>query len=147
MKVSLYARVSSASQDVDLSIGGQLRNLRKYAADHDHEVICEYVDEAESGRTANRPVFQQMISDARTTPKPFAAVLVWKFSRFARSRSDSITYKELLRKHDVDVISITEPIEPTPSGLMMEGILETLDEYYSANLAQDIVRGMREASA
>ena len=47
MDIALYARVSSDRQDVDLSIAGQLRALRDYAVQHGHQVIREFVDEAE----------------------------------------------------------------------------------------------------
>ena len=86
MKMALCARVSSEKQDVDLSISAQLKALRNYAAQHGHEVVSEFVDEAESGRTAHRPVFQEMISLCRQKPAPFQGVLVWKLSRFARNR-------------------------------------------------------------
>ena len=147
MKVSLYGRVSSEKQDVDLSISAQLRALREYAIKNGHEVMREIVDQAESGRTIHRPVFQEMISLARHKPAPFEAILEWKLSRFARNREDSIIYKGMLRKHGIQVISINEPIEDTPSGRMMEGVIEVMDEFYSANLAQDVVRGMREAAS
>ncbi len=39
---------------------------------------------------------------------------------------------------------MTEPFEDTPTGKLMEAIIESLDEFYSANLAQEILRGMRE---
>ena len=57
--VALYARVSSDRQDVDLSVSAQLRALRDYADKNDYKVAREYVDEAESGRVADRPQFQQ----------------------------------------------------------------------------------------
>ncbi len=145
MDVVLYGRVSSERQDVDLSIASQLRALREYAAAHSHTVVREFTDEAETGRTAKRPVFQEMISLARRKAAPFQAILVWKLSRFARNREDSILYKSLLRRHGVQVISINEPIEHSPTGAMMEGIIEVLDEFYSSNLAQEVTRGMREA--
>ncbi|MBI4311033.1 MAG: recombinase family protein [Chloroflexi bacterium] len=147
MNVVLYARVSSDRQDVDLSITAQLKNLREYASTHGYRSVGEYVDEAESGRTAHRPQFQKMIADARKGSKPFEMVLVWKYSRFARSREDSIVYKTLLRKHNVQVISITEPFDDTPTGKLLEAMIESLDEFYSANLAQDIMRGMRESAS
>ena len=59
--VALYARVSSDRQDVDLSVSAQLRALRDYAEKHDYLVAREYVDEAESGRIADRPQFQKML--------------------------------------------------------------------------------------
>ena len=144
MKAAIYARVSSDSQDVDLSISAQLRALRDYAAKHECEVVREFVDEAESGRTASRPAFKELIALARTHQPPFEAVLVWKLNRFARSRVDSVTYKTLLKSKGIKVISINEPLDDSPSGKLLEGVIESIDEFYSANLGQDIKRGMRE---
>ena len=144
MKAAIYARVSSDSQDVDLSLSAQLRSLRDYAARQGHEVVREFVDEAESGRSADRPAFKDMIALAKTKNPLFTAILVWKLNRFARSRIDSITYKRLLRDRGIQVISINEPLDDSPSGHMLEGIIETIDEFYSENLGQDIRRGMRE---
>ena len=120
MKVGLYARVSSDRQDVDLSISAQLRALREYATKNGYKVIREYVEEAESGRTADRPVFQRMIADANRPGRPFELILVWKYSRFARSREDAIIFKSLLKKHGVRVVSITEPSEDTPTGKLFD---------------------------
>jgi site-specific DNA recombinase len=141
---AIYARVSSDKQDVDLSISAQLKALRDYAGRESYQVVREYVDEAESGRSIDRPGFKAMIAAARQNSPPFEAILVWKLSRFARNREDSIIYKSLLRKHGVQVVSINEPVEDTPSGRLLEGIIEVIDEFYSANLSQDVVRGMRE---
>ena len=107
-KAAIYARVSSEKQDTDLSISAQFRALREYAAKNNIEVFREFVDEAESGRTADRPAFKEMIAIARRASKPFNVILVWKYSRFARNREDSIVYKTLLRQHGVQVISITD---------------------------------------
>ena len=147
MKVALYARVSSEKQDVDLSISAQLKSLREYAARNGHEVIKEYVDESESGKTTARPAFREMISAARRSPKPFGLILVWKYSRFARSREDSIVFKTMLRKNGVRVVSITEPAEDTPTGKLFEAMIESLDEFYSANLGEEVIRGMRESAS
>jgi DNA invertase Pin-like site-specific DNA recombinase len=67
-------------------------------------------------------------------------------NRFARSRIDSITYKGLLRQRGIKVISVTEPLEDSPSGKLLEGVLEGIDEFYSANLGEDIKRGLRESA-
>jgi DNA invertase Pin-like site-specific DNA recombinase len=130
-----------------LSISAQLKALRKYAAENGYKIVREYSDEAESGRTSNRPVFQEMIREAKRPESPFEVILVWKLSRFARNREDSIIYKSLLRKHRVRVISINEPVDDSATGQMFEGIIEVMDEFYSNNLAQDVTRGMREASS
>lgn len=146
-RVVIYARVSSDRQDVDLSISAQLKALREYATRNGYFVVKEFVDEAESGRSTARPSFREMISLARTKQAPFEMILVWKLSRFARNREDSIIYKSLLRKQGIQVVSINEPIEDTPTGRLMEGIIEVIDEFYSSNLGQDITRGQRENAA
>jgi len=146
MKVGLYARVSSETQDVSLSISAQLKALREYAERNGYLVVREFVDEAETGRSIlKRPAFREMVSVARSPKKPIDAILIWKFSRFARNRADSIVYKTLLRKHGVQVISITEPAENSPTGRLMEAIIESMDEYYSDNLGEEVTRGMRES--
>jgi len=145
MKTVIYARVSSEKQaEKDLSIPAQLKTLRKYALERNWEIISEYVDEAESAKSANRPAFQEMIAAAKKKEKPFDSILVWKLSRFARNREDSIIYKSLLRKRGISVISINEQIDDSASGRLLEGMIEVIDEFYSANLAQDTMRGMKE---
>lgn len=148
MQVVGYARVSSERQaEKELSIPAQLKALRKYALKQGWEVVGEYVDEAESAKTANRPKFKEMISAAKRKNKPFEAILVWKHSRFARSREDSIIYKSLLRKCGVRVISINEPIDDSAAGKLLEGMIEVIDEFYSSNLAEDVLNGMAENAA
>ena len=144
---ALYARVSSDRQDVDLSVSAQLRALRDYADKNDYEIVREYVDEAESGRVMNRPDFQKMIEEAKKTEAPFKEILVWKFSRFTRKREHAVILKSLLRRKGLRVVSITEQAEDNPTGRLLEGIIETVDEFYSENLAQDVLRGMREAAS
>jgi site-specific DNA recombinase len=147
MKVALYARVSSEKQDVDLSISAQLKALREYAAKNDHQIVKEFIDEAESGKTTDRPAFREMISAARRSQQPFELILVWKYSRFARSREDSIVFKTMLRKRGIRVISINEPAEDTPTGKLLEAMIESLDEFYIANLGEEVTRGMRESAS
>ena len=69
--VALYARVSSDRQDVDLSVAAQLRALREHADKNGYVVVREFVDEAESGRVADRPQFQEMLDEAKKTQAPF----------------------------------------------------------------------------
>ncbi|MGD0780277.1 MAG: recombinase family protein [Dehalococcoidales bacterium] len=147
MKVALYTRVSSEKQDVDLSISAQLRALREYSTRNGHQIIREFVDEAETGRTTARPAFKEMVSLARRPTKPFEQILVWKYSRFTRSREDSILYKAMLKKAGVQVVSINEPFDDTPTGRLLEAIIESLDEFYSDNLGEEVTRGMRESAS
>ena len=145
--VALYARVSSDRQDVDLSVAAQLRALRDYADKNGYVVVREYVDEAKSGRIDDRPEFSKMIDEARSPEAPFQEVFVWKFSRFTRKREHAVAYKSMLRRRGVRVVSITEPTDDTPTGTLMEGIIESVDQFYSEDLATDVRRGMREAAS
>lgn len=145
MNVALYARVSSEKQaEKDLSIASQIKQLRQHAIKKKWSIVDEFVDEAESARSANRPQFQRMISLAKQKDSPFESILVWKLNRFARNREDSTVIKALLRRKGVSVISMNEQIDDTPTGKLLEGIIESIDEFYSSNLAQDTVRGMKE---
>ena len=79
--------------------------------------------------------------------RPFrrsSALTYLRNHRLAPAREDSIIYKSLLRKRGVQVISINENFDDGPTGKLLEGIIESIDEFYSANLSQDTIRGMRE---
>ncbi len=145
--VALYARVSSDRQDVDLSVAAQLRALRGYAEKNGYLVAREYVDEAESGRVADRPQFRRMLDAAGSPEAPFSEILVWKFSRFTRKREHAVAFKSMLRRRGIRVVSITEHADDSPTGRLMEAIIESVDEFYSENLAQEVMRGMREAAS
>ena len=145
MRVAIYARVSSERQaEKELSIPAQLKALKKYALGRGWDVAAEYVDEAESARSANRPAFKDMIAATKNRVKPFDAILVWKLSRFARNREDSVIYKSLLKRRKISVVSMNEQVDESPAGSLLEGIIEVIDEFYSANLSQDTIRGMKE---
>ena len=73
---ALYARVSSDRQDVDLSVAAQLRALRDYAKANGYSVAREYVDEAESGRIADRPQFRNMIDEGGRNNASFRVILI-----------------------------------------------------------------------
>lgn len=142
-----YIRVSTDDQ-VEFSPDSQLNAIRRYAKEHGMILPEEFVfvDEGISGRKADkRPAFQQMIGTAKLKPKPFDIILLWKFSRFARNRQDSIVYKSMLRKQcGIDVISISEQLGEDNTSILIEALIEAMDEYYSLNLAEEVKRGMNE---
>ncbi len=141
-----YIRVSTDDQ-VEYSPESQRKAILDYAKRNGYYVPEEYIfaDEGISGRSTKRPAFQQMIGTAKQKPKPFDAILVWKFSRFARNREDSIVYKSMLRKQcGIDVVSISEQLGEDKTSILIEALLEAMDEYYSINLAEEVVRGMSE---
>ncbi len=105
-------------------------------------LVAIYTDDAQTGRSSDRPRFLDMISDG-TRNREFDIVVVWKLNRFARDKYDSIVLKNRLSKAKIQVVSINEPNDGSPQGMLMEGIVESMDEYYSASLSQDVRRGTR----
>lgn len=141
-----YLRVSTDKQD-EYSLDSQLKLIREYAAKNNYTVPEDFVfvDDGISGRSAKkRPAFQEMVANAKDKSHPFEAVLLWKFSRFARNQEESIFYKSMLSRCGVDVISISEPLVDGPFGSLIERILEWMDEFYSIRLSGEVKRGMTE---
>lgn len=141
MNAVIYARYSSESQREE-SIEGQIRECREFAEKAGFTIIDTYIDRALSAKTDNRPAFQEMIRDS--SRKSFEAVIVWKLDRFSRNRYDSARYKAVLKKNGVKVISAVEKISEGAEGIILESVLEGFAEYYSAELAEKVSRGMTE---
>jgi DNA invertase Pin-like site-specific DNA recombinase/ABC-type phosphate transport system auxiliary subunit len=142
-----YIRVSTDEQ-TEYSPDAQIHAIKEYCKKNNIMLADEFIfkDEGISGRRADkRPEFMRMIHLAKTKPKPFGVILVHKFDRFARSREDSIVYKSLLKREcGIKVISITETIEDDKFGVILEGMLESMAEYYSLNLADEVKKGLLE---
>lgn len=141
MKAVIYARYSSHAQREE-SIEGQLRVCYEYASREGLVIVDEYIDRAISGTTDERPAFQRMIADS--AKRAFDVVLVYAVDRFARDRYAAATYRHELKKHGIKIMSATQPLDGSPESILLEAMLEGLAEYYSANLARGVKRGMRE---
>ena len=141
-----YIRVSDYRQD-EYSPASQLKLIRDYAAKNGYLIPEEYIfyDDGISGASAKkRTQFNVMLALAKQKEPPFSAILVWKFSRFARNQEESIVFKNLLKKNGVSVLSVSEPISDDPFGGLIERIIEWMDEYYLVRLAPEVKRGMTE---
>lgn len=148
MKIAAaYIRVSTDDQ-TEFSPDSQIKAIKNYARKN-NMILPEHLffeDEGISGRSiGKREGFKRMIALAKTTPKPFDVILVWKYSRFARNREDSVVYKSMLRKQcGIDVVSVSETIGDDKMSVLLEAMIEAMDEYYSINLAEEVRRGMAE---
>ena len=141
---AVYIRVSTDDQ-AELSPDSQLETIRAWARSNGYLIPDQYifVDEGISGRSAaKRPRFNDMIALAKEKDRPVEAILLWKFSRFARNQEESIFYKSMLRRNGVEVVSVSEPIIDGPFGSLIERIIEWMDEYYSIRLAGEVKRSM-----
>jgi hypothetical protein len=70
------------------------------------------------------------------------AVVVHKVDRLARNLEDHVAIRALLRRRGVALVSVTENLEETASGRLVEGIHALMAEFYSANLSSEIRKGM-----
>lgn len=141
-----YIRVSTDKQE-ELSPDAQKRLILDYAKKNSIVISPDdiYIENGISGRKAlKRPAFQEMIAKAKSKEHPYDVILVWKYSRFARNQEESIVYKSMLKRDNVDVISISEPMIDGPFGSLIERIIEWMDEYYSIRLSGEVLRGMTE---
>lgn len=117
-KVALYCRVSSDDQKKRETIDNQIDMLHAYVEmKGDFEIYSEYPDDGVSGTIPleNRPYGAQLISDA--SKGLFDIVIVWKVDRFGRDTLSGLNAAEILRKYNIEILSVTEPFDlNTPTG-------------------------------
>lgn len=138
----IYARYSSDSQ-TEQSIEGQLRVCQQYAKNNDILIVDTYIDRAMTGTNDARPDFQRMIKDSSKGQWDY--VLVYKLDRFSRNKYESTIHKHTLKENGVKILSAMENIPDTPEGIILESLLEGMNQYYSAELSQKVLRGLRES--
>ena len=145
----LYLRVSSVGQvntDRDgegFSIAAQRDACLRKAQSLDAEVVEIYIDAGESARKADRPQLQAMLERLRTK-RDVDFVIVHKVDRLARNRGDDVAITMTIRSSGAQLVSVTENIDETPSGMLLHGIMSSIAEFYSQNLATEIVKGTRK---
>lgn len=138
-----YARFSSDNQHEE-SIVAQLRAIREYADKENVTIIKEYIDEARSATTDDRPNFLRMIKDISSGRIKVDYVLVHKLDRFARNRYDSAIYRRELAQHGVKLIAVAQPMGDGPESIILEAMIEAMAEYYSKNLSNEVKTKMKE---
>lgn len=144
MRAVIYARYSPGPRQTEQSIEGQVRDCTDFCEQRGYTVVEIYADRHISGKTDDRPEFRRMIADS--VKKKFDAVVVWKTDRFARNKYDSAIYKRQLKMNGVQIFYAKENIPDGPEGIILESLMEGMAEYYSAELAQKIRRGLRESA-
>ena len=141
----IYARYSEGPRQTDQSIEGQVADCQAYAAANNIDIIGLYADRHISGTsTEGRDEFLRMMHDADR--HAFDCIVTWKIDRFGRSREDIAVNKIRLKKAGVKLYYAKESVPEGPEGILLESLLEGLAEYYSADLRQKVVRGMRESA-
>lgn len=140
-----YLRVSTvrqAKRDLGpdgLSIPAQQDICERKARELGVTITDWYIDRGESARTANRTELQRMLARLHTDPVDY--VIIPKVDRFARNRVDDALMALEIKKTGAKLISATENIDETPSGQLLHGIMASIAEFYSRNLATEVLKG------
>src|ERR1700722_6395840 len=142
----IYLRVSSKEQAEKggeaegFSIPAQREGCKRKAASLRAVLIEEFVERGESAKTADRPELQRML--AFVAEHHVKYVIVHKVDRLARNREDDVAINLVLKQAGVELVSVSENIDQTPSGLLMHGIMSSIAEFYSRNLATEVTKGL-----
>ncbi len=144
----VYLRVSrkeQAQRDGDAegySIPAQRAACQRKAESMGAEVVGEYVDRGESARSADRPELQRLLAALQAEPVDF--VIVHKVDRLARNRHDDVVLTAAITATGAQLVSVSENIDETPSGLLLHGIMSSIAEFYSRNLAAEVIKGTQQ---
>jgi site-specific DNA recombinase len=137
MRCAGYIRISVGKQTDNYSVDAQKRAITDWVKARGWELVNLYIDEGHSGRSLNRPAFQQLRRDAADG----------KFDRLARSMADSFAVKSLFRRdYGIKVFSVLEVSEDNDKvmGALIESVLDSINEWYSKNLSKEYAKGKRE---
>ncbi len=140
----IYCRVSSLEQVDGTSLEMQERMCKEYAGREGYTVAQVFIEKGESAKTAHRTEFTKAITYSTTKKNLISAFIVYKLDRFARNQLDHTTIQGVLRKHKVRLLSVTEPIDDTPTGRLMEGVLSAFSEFDNNVRTERSSNGMKE---
>ena len=146
-----YLRVSTREQaerggtEEGFSIPAQREANHRKADELSARIVREFVDAGESARSADRDGLQDMLAFIAATRVQFC--IVHKLDRLARNRADDVKIHEALISAGVTLVSATESIDQTPSGMLVHGIMSSIAEFYSRNLATEVTKGLTQKVA
>jgi len=141
----IYVRVSSKEQAEKggeaegYSIPAQREACKRKAGSLRAAIVEEFVERGESAKTADRPELRRLLDYIREHPVKY--VIVHKVDRLARNRADDVAITLAIRQAGAELVSVSENIDETPSGLLLHGIMSSIAEFYSRNLATEVIKG------
>lgn len=141
-----YLRVSTKDQatrnglEEGLSIPAQREAAQRKAEQLGAIIVNEFIEPGESGESTRRRALQDMLDYIAANPVRYC--IINKVDRLARNRLDDAIIHSTLRGANISLVSVTENIDESPSGMLMHGILASMAEFYSLNLAQEVIKGI-----
>lgn len=112
----IYLRVSTDEQaNEGFSLDNQKRSCLDYAQMHDYHPKRVFEDGGRSGRSTDRPAFQELLVFLRESPVD--AVIIYKIDRFARNVGDFSNIRKQFKQLGVKLLSVSE------NGDVTEGLI------------------------
>lgn len=144
-RVSTKEQASKGGRDEGFSIPAQREANARKAEALGARIVGEFVDAGESARSADRPDLKRMLDYITTHQVTYW--IVHKVDRLARNRLDDVEIHRALIEAGVRLVSATENIDETPSGMLLHGIMSSIAEFYSKNLATEVTKGLTQKVA
>lgn len=142
-RAACYLRSSKDRKDV--SIQDQRRQLNELAKARGLTIVREFSDSVESGKDENRPGFQSLIQELRTTARGWDCILALDTSRIARRRHIAIVFEEIeCKRRGVSVLYRSIPDADPITEMLLKSILQAMDEWHSLTSRQKGLAGMAE---
>ena len=143
LKYFIYCRKSSEEEERQiLSIDAQLQELRDYAKQNSLFVIKEFT-ESRTAKEPGRPIFNQMLSEIEKGSA--SGILAWNPDRLARNSIDGGKVIYLVDTQKIESLKFpTFWFDTTPQGKFILSVAFGQAKYYTDNLRENILRGIRQ---
>lgn len=142
LRVSTREQATRGGRAEGFSIPAQRDANHRKAASIGARIVEEFVDAGESAKSSKRPNLQRMLEYVKTHKVTYC--IVHKIDRLARNRADDVAICLALMDAGVTLVSATENIDDTPQGSLLHGIMSSIAEFYSRNLATEVTKGLIE---
>jgi DNA invertase Pin-like site-specific DNA recombinase len=143
-RVACYARVSTADQSTGME--SQIRVLRHYCEQNAIPDVEFFTDEGISGTKANRPALDRLMASVERDE--ISSVVVYSFSRFARSTTHLLQALQIFKKKGVHFVSLTEKIDTNSAvGVAIFSILASISQLERDLIADRVKIGLANARA
>lgn len=143
MRVAIvYTRVSTGDQVKGLSLDSQEEACKEYANRNGFIIREVFREEGETAKTADRKQLIKLLDYCKKYKAGIDALIVWKVDRFARCTEDHLTLKAYLARLGVSLLSVTEPIEDSTTGRLMETMLAAFAQFDNEVRAERATNGL-----
>lgn len=145
-KAIIYCRVSSKEQvDEGNSLVTQERHCKEYAYKNDYVFSEIFIEEGESAKTTDRTQLLGLMEFCRKNHKDIDLLIVYSLDRLARNTNDYTTLRAFFSTYEINLVSVTEKIEDSPSGRFLEHVLAAKSQLDNEERALKCKGGMVEA--